>query len=283
MTPLRQKMIDAMQLRGFAVRTHRTYLDAVSQLARYYNRSPDRLTPVEIQAYFLYLAKDKQLSGASCRVYLNAIRFLYLQVLKQGTFDVPFQIPKKAQRIPELLTVADVTKLLAVCPNRKHRTMLTTCYGCGLRVSEVTAIQLRHIDGERRLLRVEQGKGGKDRQIEMSQGLLRELRDYCRVFRPYRWLFSGREPTVPLGIDTAQRAFNLAKKSARIDKIGGIHSLRHAYATHQLSAGMDIRCLQHQLGHQDIRTTMRYLHWVPNAQGTTSGADLVATLGNSHD
>ena len=213
MTPLRRKMIDAMQLRGFAVRTHRTYLDAVSQLARYYNRSPDRLTPVEIQAYFLYLAKEKQLSGASCRVYLNAIRFLYLHVLEQASFDVPFQIPKKAQRIPELLTVAEVTKLIAACTNRKHRMVLMTCYGCGLRVSEVVAIQLRHIDGERRLLRVEQGKGGKDRQIEMSQGLLHELWDYCRVFRPYQWLFSGRQPTVALGIDTAQRAFNTAKKA----------------------------------------------------------------------
>lgn len=208
---------------------------------------------------------------------------MYGQVLKQAAFEVPFQIPKKAQRIPELLTVREVSRIVSASRNRKHRMLLTTCYGCGLRVSEVVALKVRDIDGERRLLRVTQGKGGKDRPVELSVALLEALRAYWRLFRPYRWLFCGREPSGPLGMESAQRAFSTAKRRARIDKVGGIHSLRHAYATHQLSAGMDIRRLQAQLGHQDIHSTLRYLHWVPNARGTTAGTDLIAALEAGHD
>ena len=163
MTPLRKKMIEAMRVRGFAVRTHKSYLSAVSELARYYSRSPDGLGVDDLQAFFMYLATDRELSGASCRLYLNAIRFLYLQVLEWPSFDVAMAIPKKAQRIPELLTHSEVAKILGACNNSKHHMMLMTCYGCGLRVSEVVRLNVRHIDGERHLLRVEQGKGAKDR------------------------------------------------------------------------------------------------------------------------
>jgi integrase/recombinase XerD len=155
MTPLRQKMIDAMQVRGFSVRTHRSYLSAVADLARYYHRSPDQLSSDELQAFFVYLAKERGLSGASCRLYLNAIRFFYLHVLGRDSFGVTRVVPKRAQRIPELLTCAEVGRIVAACANFKHRILLTTCYGCGLRVSEVVGLKVRHIDGERRLLRVE--------------------------------------------------------------------------------------------------------------------------------
>ena len=189
MTPLRQQMIDAMQVRGFSARTHQSYLSAVSALAQYYNRTPEQLSIDEIQAYFLYLVKERGLSGATCRLYLNAIRFLYLQVLKQTTFDVPFHIPKKAQRIPELLTRLEVSRILSAVSNAKHRMMLMTCYGCGLRVSELVALKVCHIDSERQLLRIEQGKGGKDRQVILPATLLQQLRAYWRQYRPRSWFF----------------------------------------------------------------------------------------------
>ena len=155
MTPLRQKMIDAMQVRGFSVRTHRSYRSAVADLARYYHRSPDQLSGDELQAFFVYLAKERGLSGASCRLSLNAIRFFYLHVLGRDSFGATLVVPKRAHRIPELWTRAEVGRIVSACANFNHRVLLTTCYGCGLRVSEAVALKVRHIDGERRLLRVE--------------------------------------------------------------------------------------------------------------------------------
>jgi len=282
MTPLRQKMMDAMQVRGFSVRTHESYLAAVSDLARYYHRPPDQLNADELQAYFLYLVKERGLSGASCRLYLNGIRFLYLQVLNWERFDIPLQVPKAAQRIPELLTRAEVGQILSACHNPKHRMLLTTCYGCGLRVSELVAVKVRDIDGERQLLRIEQGKGAKDRQVILSPSLLEQLRDYWRGYRPRVWLFPRRDTEVALNISTPQRVFTRAKRRAGIDKVGGIHSLRHAYATHQLEAGLPVHQLQRLLGHQNIHSTLRYVHWAPGHQEGRRGADLIAALEVDH-
>ncbi len=282
MTKLRQAMIDAMVVRGFSTRTHRSYLDAVAGLAMHYHRSPNQLSTDEIQRYFLHLVKDRHLSPATCRVVLNGIRFFYNEVLHRE-FDAKIQIPKRPQRIPELLTRKEVAAILEVCINRKHRMLLTVCYGCGLRVSELVNLKVRDIDGERRLLRIDQGKGGKDRMVEIPETLLVQLRRYWQLFRPYEWLFPGADPTTALGITSAQKCFKASKCKARVDKVGGIHSLRHAYATHQLAAGMPITKLQHQLGHQDIRTTLRYVHWVPNYQGGDTGTDLIADLEVDHE
>lgn len=278
MTPLRQKMIDALPVRGFSVRTHRSYLSAVANLAKHYHRPPDQVSGEELQAYFLYLAKERNLSPASCRLYLNAIYFFYRHVLGRDSFGVTLAVPKRAQRIPELLTHSEVGRILSVCHNFKHRTLLTTCYGCGLRVSEVVALKVRHIDGERHLLRVEQGKGAKDRNVILPQTLLTVLRDYWRAVRPTQWLFPGREYSVPLSLTCAQKAFTAAKRRADIDKVGGIHALRHAYATHQLEAGMPVHQLQRLLGHQNIHSTLRYVHWMPDYREGKTGADLIAGL-----
>jgi site-specific recombinase XerD len=165
-------MIDAMLVRGFAVRTQRSYLDAVLQLVKHYRCSPDQLTTAQLQAYFLYLVKERQLSPATRRLYLNGIRFFYLQVLGWSDVELTLNTPKRKQRIPELLSRDEVARLLAAVANRKHRMMLTTCYGCGLRVSEPMALRVSDIDGERRLLRVTRGKGGKDRQVLLGESLL---------------------------------------------------------------------------------------------------------------
>jgi integrase len=273
-------MIDAMQLRGFSIRTHKSYLSAVTDLARYHHRSPDQLGMDDIQAYFMHLTKERRLSGASCRLYLNGIRFLYLQVLHWSQFDVPIQLPKQPQRIPELLTHPEVAAIIAACVNLKHRTLLLCCYGCGLRVSELVAIKVRHLDGERHLLRVEQGKGAKDRQVILPDALLAALRHYWTICRPGLWLFpSGQKAERALSIVTAQKVFQTAKVKAGVVKIGGIHSLRHAYATHQLNAGLPIHQLQRQLGHSNIHSTLRYVHWVPNyREGEMQVDGLVAAL-----
>lgn len=283
MTALRQQMIDAMQQRGFSIRTHKSYLAAVRDLARYYRRSPAQLSVKDLQGYFKYLACERRLSGASCRLYLNAVRFLYLQVLKRTVFDVPLVVPKREQRIPELLTRAEVGQIIKACHNPKHRMLLALCYGCGLRVSEVVSVRVRHIDGERALLRIEQGKGAKDRSVILAPGLLDMLRRYWCCYRPSDWLFPSGTSGKHLSITTAQKVFVRAKRQSGIEKIGGIHSLRHAYATHQLEAGLAIHQLQHQLGHRNLQSTLHYLHWVPSQRRGAAGyADLVGALEARH-
>ncbi len=283
MTPLRAKMIKAMQVRGFSVRTHESYLAAVTDLARYVHRSPDKIGMEDIRGYFEYLATERSLSGASCRLFLHGIRFLYLQVLDWPAFAVDIPIPKKAQRIPELLTRAEVGRILTACANPKHRMMLTLCYGCGLRLSELVSLKVRDIDGERQLLRVEQGKGAKDRLVPLSDTLLTQLRAYWRSYRPTEWLFPGRTFAEALSETSVQKAFTQAKARAGVEKIGGIHGLRHAYATHQLEAGLPVHRLQRLLGHQDIHSTLRYVHWVPDHREGCGVHDLIATLGVGHD
>ena len=284
MTPLRQQMITAMQQRGFSPRTHQSYLVAIYDLARYTHRSPAELSPTDLQHYFTYLACERKLSGASCRLYLHAVRFLYLQVLHWSEIDVALVVPKRAQRIPELLTRAEVGQILAACNNPKHFLLLALCYGCGLRVSEVVSIRCRHIDTERQLLRIEQGKGAKDRVVILPPRLLAALERYQLRHRLSDWLFPGRKSTTgTLSITTAQKAFQRAKALTGITKLGGIHSLRHAYATHQLESGLPIHQLQRLLGHRNIQSTLRYVHWSPSAQrDVTHYSDLLESLEVDH-
>lgn len=211
----------------------------------------------------------------------NGIRFLYLDVLAWPVLDLEVSLPKRPQRIPQLLTRAEVAAILAACPDGRYRTMMTLCYGCGLRLSEVLTVRVADIDGERSLLRIEQGKGAKDRLVPLSPTLLDQLRTYWRLYRPSDWLFVGRtgEPLSPTGL---QRAFTQAKRRAGVTKDGGIHGMRHAYATHQLAAGLGVERLQRLLGHANIQTTLRYVHWLPSAAEGAGALDLIGRLGMSH-
>jgi integrase/recombinase XerD len=283
MTALREAMIRAMQVRGFSVRTHKSYLAAVTDLARYCRRSPAKLEVKDLCRYFEHLAVERKLSAASCRLALNGIRFLYLEVLKREAFDVPIPVPKKPQRIPELLSRAEVGRIVAACSDRKYQMMLVLCYGCGLRLSELVAVRVGDIDGEHGRLRIEQGKGAKDRLLPLSPTLLKRLRDYWRGYRPRHWLFPGRSPGTALCPTSIQKTYTRAKARAGITRIGGIHALRHAYATHQLEAGMPVHRLQRLLGHQDIHSTLRYVHWVPDYREGSGAHDLIAQLEPGHE
>jgi len=277
MTPLRERMIKAMRMHGFSPRTHESYLAAVSGLARFTRRSPDTLTQGDLQRYFEHLTLERQLAPASVRLAYNGIRFLYLQVLEWPAVDLEVTLPKRPQRIPALLTRTEVAAILDACDKPRYRTMLTVCYGCGLRLSEVLALRVGDIDGERRLLRIEQGKGAKDRLVPLSPTLLEALRAYWRLYRPREWLFSGRcgEALSPTAL---QKAYTRAKRQAGITKPGGIHALRHAYATHQLAAGLNVERLQRLMGHSSIQTTLRYVHWLPSAREGEGSLDLIAQL-----
>jgi integrase/recombinase XerD len=263
MTALRQRMLDALVLRGMAARTQEAYIGAVAGLARHYRRSPDELSADEVQQYLLHLVRERHLARSSVNQYGCAFRFLYGSVL--GLDGEVFQIPLAAapQRLPEILSRAEIAQLLACAPHPKARMLLTSAYALGLRVSELCALRVAHIDSaaDRMCVRVVQGKGARDRYVPLGGDLLERLREYWHAARPREWLFpAARDASRPLDIKSAQRWYHLARDAAGITKQGGIHTLRHCYATHLLEAGVDLHCLSRWLGHRWLSTTARYLH-----------------------
>lgn len=263
MTPLRQRMLDALELRGMAIRTQGCYIEAVARLARHYNSSPERLSSEQVQQYLLHLLRERKLARSSLNQYGCAFRFLYGTVL--GFDAKAFQIPlaPAPQRLPEILSREELARLFAVARHLKARTFLQVAYCTGLRLSELCHLRVRNIDShaDRMCIHVEGGKGGKDRYVPMSQDVLQVLRTWWHHARPKDLLLvSPGEPEQPVNAKTAQRWYSAACAHAGITKRGGIHSLRHAYATHMLEAGYDLYSLQQWLGHGQVSTTTRYLH-----------------------
>jgi integrase/recombinase XerD len=278
MTELRKRMSDAMVLRGLAERTQESYLGCVEALAKYYWRSPDTLDGEAIQSYLLHLITEKKLAYASVNQAACAFRFLFGTVLGRETarFDIPMaKVPK---RLPLVLSRDEVARLFAHCKTLRERTLLETVYAAGLRLSEVCALELSDIESapDRMCIKVRQGKGGKDRYTLLSPRLLDSLRLYWRAFRPRRWVFPNRVGDGPIYDQTVQRLYGAVRDAARLPKGGGIHTLRHAFATHLLEAGVDIHTIQRLLGHGHVSTTMRYFHLAQSRlTGTTSPLELL--------
>ena len=260
MTPLRQQMIEAMTLRGLSQPTQRSYVRAVQGLAAYYRRRPDTLSNAEIQRYLIHLIEDRGLAASTCNAVVFGLRFFYQSVLRRSDNEFHLPCAKTPVRLPAILSLEEVQRLFTVTANRKHRALLMTTYSAGLRVSEAIRLKLTDIDRHRMSLRVEQGKGKKDRYTVLSASLLPELEAYWRECRPSVWLFPNRADTAPLLRTTAHCIFHAAKAKAGITKAGGIHLLRHAFATHLLEAGTDLYTIQRLLGHAQISTTLRYFH-----------------------
>ncbi len=287
MTPLRQQMYDAMLVRGLSERTRQAYIEAVAKLAMYHHQNPANLEPEQVEAWLLYLIRDRKLSYSTLNQAAAACRFLYGTVLNRERATFPVPMAKTPQRQPELLARAEVAALFAGTSSLQSRTLLQTTYATGLRVSEVCALRVADIDSQpdRMCLRVRQGKGSKDRYALLSPTLLEALRLYWRAYRPKNWLFPNRMGSAPMGIESAQRRYYQARDAAAITKSGGIHTLRHCFATHLLEAGVDLVTLQKLLGHHHLSTTSRYVHlvstqWRPII--TTNPLDLLAALPKAH-
>lgn len=268
MTPLRAKMIYHMQLQRLAPSTQDVYLRAVAGLATYYRRSPEHLTSEEIRGYLHHLRVDRQLAWSTCHVTAAAIRFFYVDTL--GWPMVQLNLPPRTgrQRLPQILSVEELQRLFTTTPHPKHRALLMPTYAGGLRVSEVVRLQVTDIESDRMLIRVTQGKGNKDRYTLLSTRLLTDLWAYWKRLRPPRWLFPGRLLTEPMPRDTARKIYEQARRRADIHRGPGIHSLRHAFATHGLDAGVDPRTLPILLGHRSLSTTARYLQGSRHHLGT---------------
>ena len=270
MTPLRQRMINDLSVRGLADNTQRSYLHAVTALAKHYRRSPEQLSAQQVQDYLLFLHQQRGLGWKSCNVALHGLRFFYRVTL--GWPDTHFYLPgaKEPSKLPYILSREELVRLLTVSTNPKHRSVLMTAYAAGLRASEVGRLKITDIDSERMCLRIDQGKGNKDRYVPLSMRLLHQLREYWRRSRPPEWLFPGHPPERPMTRAGAAHIYHAAKDKAGITKPGGIHTLRHCFATALLEAGVELYVIQRLLGHSSIRSTMRYLHLAGERTATTT-------------
>jgi integrase/recombinase XerD len=257
MSPLRRRMIEDMTVRNLAPATQQSYLYAVAKFSRHFARSPARLGLEHVRAYQVHLAAQKRswshINQASC-----ALRFFYGVTLGRSEVLAGIVSAREPQKLPVVLSADEIVQFLEAVPGLRNRAALTTAYGAGLRVAEVSRLKLTDIDSGRKVIRIEQGKGGKDRYVMLSAQLLQILRAYWRLARPARWLFPGRELDRPVSVATLQEACRVASRAAALSKPVTVHTLRHSFATHLLEAGTDIRIIQVLLGHARLATTARY-------------------------
>jgi integrase/recombinase XerD len=260
MTPLRQRMIDDMQLRNFAPNTQKAYVERVSQFARYFGKCPTMLGPDHVRRYQLHLVQEKRASWSQVAQSVAALRFLYGVTLRKHWVVAKLPLPKVPKNLPVVLTRAEVKRLLDACRNLKEQAILTTAYAAGLRVSEVVALEISDINSAEMLIRVRQGKGRKDRYVKLSPRLLEILRAYWKQYRPRKLLFPAARRQGAVATRHVYRMCRLACVAAGIKKHATVHTLRHSFATHLLDAGVDLRTIQILLGHSSVSTTVRYTH-----------------------
>lgn len=278
MSPLRKQMQADMMLRGLAPRTQEAYLAAVTGLTRYYHRTPEHLTQDEVQQYLLHLIEERKWAWSSTNQAACALRFFFHITLQRADTSLLIPSRKAPSKLPEILSQSEVERIINACTCLRHRALLMTIYAAGLRVTEACLLHVADVDSTRMMLRVTNGKGGKDRYTLLSPRLLETLRRYWQASRPVTWLFPKTDGTQPISISQVQKMFHAAKRRAHVAKQGGIHSLRHAFATHLLEAGVDIHTIGRLMGHDKITTTARYLHVKQQVATTDSPLDLLSAL-----
>jgi integrase/recombinase XerD len=277
MTTLRQRMTEDLKVRNRSPRTIKTYIGHVAKFARHFQKSPELLGPEEIRQYQVYLVNERHVSWSHFNQAVCALRFLYGHTLSRdwAVSHIPF--PRQPRKLPVVLSQAEVQRFLEAIRKLKYRAILTTAYAAGLRLSEVTQLQVSDIDSQRMMIRVRQGKGQKDRYVMLSPKLLAVLRLYFRAERPKSWLFPGRTREVPLEVSSVQRACRQAGLAAGLTKRVTVRMLRHCFATHLLEAGTNVRVIQTLLGHRSLTTTQRYTYVsAQTVHATASPLELLA-------
>lgn len=260
MSTLIEQMRMDMALRNFSPRTIKTYSYQIQLFQKFYQQNVENLGEDEIRRFLYHLKTEKHSSNSTLTQAFSAIKFLYREVLKMPLTLSKLRGPKRIFRLPVVLSPEEIQRLFAAVDDQKYRLMLMTTYSAGLRVSETVQLKVSDIDSKRMLIRVEQGKGKKDRYTLLSKELVIQLRDYWLKYRPKIWLFPNNNRPTPMHVTTLQKVFQTAKKSAGIEKPATFHTLRHSFATHLLEQGVGLFTIQHLLGHANIRTTMVYLH-----------------------
>ncbi len=264
MKPLRTQFYEFMQLKDLSPVTQKSYLQAVVNLSKYYNESPEKICQEQIFQYILYLQNDKKLQFSSCNVALSAFKCFYNQFLNNGTIVLKVPSRRSPKKLPIVYSQQEVQNIIQCTTQPKYRVMFMTAYGTGLRLKELVNLKVKDIDSQRMTIFVRNSKGKKDRYTILPKKLLNELKQYYQLFQPKEFLFYSCRPEQQLSVDSVSRMFRAAKLKAGLTKEGGIHTLRHCFATHLLENNTDIRTVQHLLGHSDISTTSIYLHVTNN-------------------
>ncbi len=260
MTTLLQRMQDDMKLRNLAASTQASYAQHVSMLAKHFDRSPETIAPEEIRSYQLYLSAEKKSAPATVAIAVSALRFLYGVTLQRSwVMEETLPMPKRPEALPAVLSPDEVVEFLECVPQAKHRAILMSCYAAGLRVSEVVRLKPGDIDTRRMVIRIEQGKGRRDRYVMLSIRLANALEKWQELGRPKQWLFPGNRPENPITRHAVEKACREARRCSGINKPVTPHGLRHAFAVHMLENGTDIRTIQLLLGHSNIAATANYL------------------------
>lgn len=262
MGAMREAMLREMALRGFAARTQRTYTGWMRRLVSQVQLPADQVTEGQARAFLSELSRHG-LSASTINQAISAVRFFFHEVLRRD-WELEIHYQRAPQRVPVTLTPEEVARLLAAVPKLRERAAMEVAYAAGLRLGEVLGLKLTDIDSGRMILRVEQGKGKKDRNVMLSPALLETLRSYWRESKPRVWLFPGQDGKRPLNATIIQRAFTQARQQARIGKPVSFHSLRHSFATQLLESGVNVRTIQALLGHRSLGTTQRYTHVAGN-------------------
>ena len=277
MTSLRQRMTEDMQVRNLALNTQTSYLQQISLFARHFNKSPEQLGPEDIRAYQVYLTNERKLAPSSILIAVAALRFLYKVSLKRDwQFDDVIPAPKKPLKLPVILSPEEVMQFFGCIANPKHRAILTICYAAGLRISETVFLKPTDIDSQRMVIRVDQGKGQKDRYVMLSSTLLEILRSWWRMSKPRHWLFPGDIPGHHISRTAVEKICQQVRQASGIHKPITPHLLRHAFSVHLLESGTDLRTIQLLLGHRSLATTAQYLRIATNKVcSTTSPLDLL--------
>ena len=269
MTPLRRRMLEDLRIRNYAQTTVECYIRSVAEFAKHFNKPPDELGPEEIRSWQLFLLYEKRVKLSTYIQAVCALRFFYQNTLHRRIEINRIPLPRYEKKLPVILSKDEVKALLEAPRNLKHRAMLATMYGAGLRVSEVASLKVSNLDRERHAIWVRGGKGHKDRQVMLAGPLRDLLAAYWRWKRPTEWLFPGRMPDRPIGTSSVFRACQKAAMEAGITKPIHPHSLRHAFATHLLDEGVNLLVIQALLGHAHLKTTARYLHLSESAIRST--------------
>jgi integrase/recombinase XerD len=279
MTPLRQRMIEDMGVRNLSRSTQYHYIRQVANFAKYFGKSPEILGPEEIRAYQVHLVQVKHASWTVLNQCVCALRFLYHITLKKDWTVEHIPYARRAKKLPVVLSRSEVFQFLQAVTNIRYRAIFMTAYAAGLRISEVIHLRVSDIDSQRMVIRVNQGKGRKDRLVILSPRLLMILRAYYKVARPSEWLFPGRDSVQPLNASTIQQACKKARAASGLNKAVTVRALRHSFATHLLDDGYDLRSIQLLLGHRSLETTQRYVHVsVKSVCATTSPLDSLPRL-----
>jgi site-specific recombinase XerD len=253
-------MIEDMRVRNLAPNTQRLYIDQVARFARYFGKSPELLGPEHVRTYQVYLIHQKHASSSALQQTVCALRFLYRNTLGKEWALPYIPAPKREKKLPVVLSQEQVSRFFENLPNLKHRALIMTAYATGMRVSEVVSLRVADIDSSRMMIRIEQGKGRKDRYVMLSPHLLELLRAYWKVARPPDWLFPGQRAGTHLSSKRVHQVCVKASAAAGLTKRATLRALRHSFATHLLEAGTNIRVIQILLGHRSLRTTARYTH-----------------------